>query len=217
MTLHIARWQEFGSAEPYISSEELQAQLISLYSKILNYSAHFVRRAGPPLVKNASWKQKVDSLFEDIKQLAVVLEWTAETAQMRAQVLADAGLPEETCRPKGVEELILLVANSLIPEDSMRTSTAYISEVYAQYLATMVSFILGSPCKVGTLIREAAIRKPTSSLKSPGQKHQPGCRRARCNDRFSEISAKSLITFERRKQRPRYIKCHITKARVLSF
>ncbi|CCX30075.1 Similar to hypothetical protein ACLA_018460 [Aspergillus clavatus NRRL 1]; acc. no. XP_001268568 [Pyronema omphalodes CBS 100304] len=148
MTLHIARWQEFGSAEPYISSEELQAQLISLYSKILNYSAHFVRRAGPPLVKNASWKQKVDSLFEDIKQLAVVLEWTAETAQMRAQVLADAGLPEETCRPKGVEELILLVANSLIPEDSMRTSTAYISEVYAQYLATMQFESQQAPSKV---------------------------------------------------------------------
>jgi hypothetical protein len=216
MTLHIARWQEFGSAEPYLSSEELQAQLVSLYSKILSYSAHFVRRAGPPLVKNTSWKQKVDSLFEDIKQLAVVLEWTADTVQMRAQVLADAGLPEETCRPKGVEELILLVVNSLVPEDSMRTSTAYISEVYAQYLATMVSYILVL-LAVGTLIRDAAIRKPTSSLKSPGQEHQPSCRRARCNDRFSEISAKSLITFERRKQRPRYTKCHITKARVLSF
>jgi hypothetical protein len=136
--LHIARWQEFGNSEPFRSSEDLQAQLISLYSKVLSYAAHFLRSAGPPLVKTPAWKQRVDGLFEDIKQLSVVLEWTAEMIRMRAQVFAAAGLPEETYRPTGVEELVFMVANTLVPEDSTRTSRAYISEIYTQYLATLV-------------------------------------------------------------------------------
>ncbi|KAF8542042.1 cora-like Mg2+ transporter protein-domain-containing protein [Trichophaea hybrida] len=137
MILHIARWQELCVTEPFRSSEDLQSQLISLFSKVLSYSSHFLRPAGPPLVKTPLWKHRVDGLFEDIKQLAIVLEWTAETIQIRAQVFAAAGLQEETYRPTRVWELVGMVANMLVPEDETRTSRAFVSEVYTQYLATL--------------------------------------------------------------------------------
>lgn len=135
---NIAQWQEFGTAEQYQSSEELQGQLITLYSKVLSYAAQFLKKTGPPLTKNMAWRQRVNGLFEDVKQLSAVLEWTGEAIRMKSEVFAAAGLPEEMCRPRDVEELVMLVINTLVPEDSIRTSRAYISEIYAQYLATLV-------------------------------------------------------------------------------
>jgi hypothetical protein len=151
----VARWQELGTTEPFLSSDELQAQLISLYSKVLLYAGHFLRESQPPLSRNPPWKQRVTDLFEDVKQLSVALEWTADTIRTRTEVFAAAGFPEETIRLRGVDELVILVINTLVPEDSTKTSRAYISEIYAQYLATLVPLII--PRDLAASLTDAAI------------------------------------------------------------
>jgi len=213
---NIAQWQEYGTAEQYQLSEELQGQLVTLYSKVLSYAAQFLKKAGPPLTKNMAWKHRVDGLFEDIRQLSAVLEWTAQTIQMKSDVFAAAGLPEERCRPRDVEELVMLVINTLVPEDSIRTSRAYISELYAQYLATLVGPSSSIPKSLHRLT-VAAIRITASAVQGTGEEHQSDCRGTRHNRGHSKGTAESALSHQdrirRRRRDPRW---HSSEIRVLS-